>query len=111
YNANPLSMRAAFATLAGRHAAGRRIVVLTDMLELGPESDRHHAELAAPIAQAGVALVFAAGPAMRRLWDALPPALKGAYADTAADLAPAVKAAVKAGDVVMVKGSIGSKAS
>ena len=111
YNANPLSMRAAFATLAGRHAAGRRIVVLTDMLELGPEGPMHHADLAGPIEAAGVDLVFAAGPLMHSLWEALPLALRGAYADNAAALAPAVLAAVRAGDVVMVKGSNGSKAS
>jgi UDP-N-acetylmuramoyl-tripeptide--D-alanyl-D-alanine ligase len=111
YNANPLSMRAAFATLAGRHAAGRRIVVLTDMLELGPEGPRHHADLSDPIEAAKVDLVFAAGPLMHSLWEALPPALRGAYADTAAALAPEVLAAVRAGDVVMVKGSNGSKAS
>jgi UDP-N-acetylmuramoyl-tripeptide--D-alanyl-D-alanine ligase len=111
YNANPLSMRAAFATLAGRHAAGRRIAVLTDMLELGPEGPRHHADLAEPIQAAGVDLVFAAGPLMRSLWEALPSGLRGAYADTAAALAPEVEAAVRAGDVVMVKGSNGSKAS
>ena len=111
YNANPLSMRAAFATLAGRHAAGRRIVVLTDMLELGPEGPRHHAGLAGPIEAARIDLVYAAGPQMRSLWEALPPTLRGAYAENATELAPEVLAAVRAGDVVMVKGSNGSRAS
>ena len=81
------------------------------MLELGPEAPLHHADLAQPIEQAKVDLVFLAGPLMRSLWEALPPARRGAYADTAAALAPDVKAAVRAGDVVMVKGSNGSKAS
>ncbi len=48
---------------------------------------------------------------MRSLWEALPAARRGAYAETAADLAPQVREAVRAGDVVMVKGSNGSKAS
>jgi UDP-N-acetylmuramoyl-tripeptide--D-alanyl-D-alanine ligase len=111
YNANPLSMRAAFATLAGRHAAGRRIAVLTDMLELGAEAPRHHADLLESILSAKVDLVFAAGPLMRSLWDTLPAGLRGGYAETAATLAPEVQACVGAGDVVMVKGSNGSKAS
>ena len=110
YNANPLSMRAALATLAGRAAAGRRIVVLTDMLELGEGAARHHADLAGPIDAAHVDLVFAAGPLMASLWEALPPGRRGGYAETAAALAPVVQAAVRSGDVVMVKGSNGSRA-
>ena len=111
YNANPLSMRAALVTLGARPATGRRLAVLTDMLELGPDAPLRHAELAGPIEAAGVDLVFCAGPLMRCLWEALPPHLRGAYAETAAELAPEVREAVRAGDVVMVKGSNGSKAS
>jgi UDP-N-acetylmuramoyl-tripeptide--D-alanyl-D-alanine ligase len=110
YNANPLSMRAALATLGQRPAAGRRIAVLTDMLELGPEGPQHHADLAGPIEAAGVDSAFVAGPLMRSLWDVLPATLRGGYAETAAALAPQVLEAVQAGDVVMVKGSNGSRA-
>jgi UDP-N-acetylmuramoyl-tripeptide--D-alanyl-D-alanine ligase len=111
YNANPLSMQAALASLGHRPAAGRRIAVLTDMLELGPEAPQRHAELAPAIEASHVDLVFCAGPLMGALWAALPPGLRGAYAETAAELAPQVRAAVRAGDVVMVKGSNGSRAS
>ena len=62
-------------------------------------------------AEAGVDLVFCAGPLMKFLWDALPPTRRGGYAETAAALAPRVVRAVQPGDVVMVKGSNGSKAS
>jgi len=110
YNANPVSMAAAFASLGARKAAGRRIVALTDMLELGPEGPAFHAGLAAPLDAAGVDLVFAAGPLMKSLWDALPPTRRGGYAGTAAELAPLVSAAVEPGDLVMVKGSNGSRA-
>ena len=109
YNANPISMRAALATLGGR--AGRRIAVLTDMLELGPDAERMHAELAQAAVDAGVAQVFTAGPMMRALHRALPPERRGAWAESAQALAPDVQAAVRPGDVVMVKGSNGSKAS
>lgn len=111
YNANPLSMGAALAGLGARDVPGRRIAVLTDMLELGPDAPVRHAELVLPIADAHVDVVFAAGPLMRSLWDALPGSVRGAYADTASDLAPQVAGAVRGGDVVMVKGSNGSKAS
>jgi UDP-N-acetylmuramoyl-tripeptide--D-alanyl-D-alanine ligase len=111
YNANPISMRAALASLGRRQVAGRKVAVLTDMLELGPEAQRFHAEIADPIAEAGVDLVFCAGPLMKSLWDSLPAARQGAYAASAADLAPMLVEAVRPGDVVMVKGSNGSKAS
>ena len=110
YNANPISMRAAIATLGGRSASGRRIVVLTDMLELGGDAERLHAELAGPIGAAKIDLVFCAGPHMKSLWEALPPSRRAGYAVSAADLAGEVVAAVGAGDVVMVKGSNGSRA-
>jgi UDP-N-acetylmuramoyl-tripeptide--D-alanyl-D-alanine ligase len=111
YNANPISMASAIATLGARKTAGRRIVALTDMLELGDEARSFHAALAEPLEAAAVDLVFAAGPLMKSLWDALPPTRRGAYAETAAELAPYVSRAIEPGDVVMVKGSNGSKAS
>jgi UDP-N-acetylmuramoyl-tripeptide--D-alanyl-D-alanine ligase len=113
YNANPLSMKAVLASLAGRRPEndGRRIVALTDMLELGADAPQLHAELAPEIEGADVHQVYLAGPHMRALWDALPNSRRGAYAESATELAPIVAAAVRAGDVVMVKGSNGSKAS
>ncbi|MDO9336563.1 MAG: UDP-N-acetylmuramoyl-tripeptide--D-alanyl-D-alanine ligase [Caulobacter sp.] len=110
YNANPISMIAGFRTLGARKVTGRRIVALTDMLELGPEGPAMHASLAAPIEAAGIELVFVAGPLMKSLWEALPATRRGGYAETAADLAPLIAAALEPGDVVMVKGSNGSRA-
>jgi UDP-N-acetylmuramoyl-tripeptide--D-alanyl-D-alanine ligase len=110
YNANPISMASAIATLGARAASGRKIVALTDMLELGGEARSFHAALAEPLAEANVDLVFVAGPLMKSLWDALPPTRRGGYAETAAELAPQVARAAEPGDVVMVKGSNGSKA-
>jgi UDP-N-acetylmuramoyl-tripeptide--D-alanyl-D-alanine ligase len=110
YNANPVSMAAAFASLGARKPKGRRIVALTDMLELGAEGPKFHAALAEPLDAAGVDLVFCAGPLMKSLWDALPPTRRGGYAEAAAVLAPLVARAVEPGDLVMVKGSNGSKA-
>ena len=110
YNANPMSMRAAFATLAGREARGRRIAVLTDMLELGADAAERHADLAGPLEAAGIDQVFCAGPLMRSLHEALAPAMRGGWANSAAEIEPEVRAAVRAGDLVVVKGSNGSKA-
>jgi len=110
YNANPLSVAAALRTLGLRQPSNRRIAVLTDMLELGPESDAYHAGLAAEIEAAKVDLVFSAGPRMKSLWEALPPTRRGAYAETAEALAPSLIRAVEPGDLVMVKGSRDSRA-
>ena len=110
YNANPVSVAAALRTLGLRPTAGRRIVVLTDMLELGPDASAYHAALAAEIEAAKVDAVFCAGPLMEALWQALPPCRRAGYAQTAADLVPLATAAVAPGDVVMVKGSKASNA-
>ncbi|MDD3836344.1 MAG: UDP-N-acetylmuramoylalanyl-D-glutamyl-2, 6-diaminopimelate--D-alanyl-D-alanine ligase, partial [Phenylobacterium sp.] len=69
-----------------------------------------HAGLAGRLEEAGIDLVFCAGPQMRALFDALPPTRRGAYAEDAATLAPLVARAAEPGDLVMVKGSNGSKA-
>ena len=113
YNANPASMAAAFSTLAARKPGpgGRRIAALGDMLELGPDERAYHAGLAAPLDQAGVDLVFAAGPRMAALMEALPPSRRGGYAENADALIPIISGAVRAGDIVLVKGSNSSRMS
>jgi UDP-N-acetylmuramoyl-tripeptide--D-alanyl-D-alanine ligase len=113
YNANPLSMTAGFRSLGAKPvtAGGRRIVVLTDMLELGDQSRVLHEGLAAPIDVAGLDLVHAAGPEMKRLYDVLPAARRGEWRETAAELAADAATLAGPGDIVMVKGSNGSKAS
>jgi UDP-N-acetylmuramoyl-tripeptide--D-alanyl-D-alanine ligase len=111
YNANPASVRAALDNLSrlepGR--GGRRIAVLGDMLELGPAGPEMHRALAEAIAAAGVDLVFVCGPLMRHLYDALPTGRRGAYAAASAGLEALLLDAVRSGDVITVKGSLGSK--
>ena len=111
YNANPISIAAALRSLGARPVKGRRIVALTDMLELGPDAARYHAAIAEQAAAANVDLVFCAGPLMGALWETLPATRRGGYALTAMALAPVVAEAVAPGDVVLVKGSNGSNAS
>jgi len=111
YNASPVAMRAAFKVLAlidpGR--GGRRIAVLGDMLELGADSAHQHAELALPLQAADVSLVYTCGPLMKKLHDALAPELRGAHRDSSTELAQIVPDVLVPGDVVMVKGSHGSR--
>jgi UDP-N-acetylmuramoyl-tripeptide--D-alanyl-D-alanine ligase len=111
YNANPASMAAALSVLGaaaiGPH--GRRIAILGDMLELGPTSAALHRGLNEAIKANHIDLVYCCGPLMRNLWDALSTGKKGGYADSAANLEAEAVAAIRAGDAIMIKGSLGSK--
>lgn len=111
YNASPAAVRASLAVLAAQPVAagGRRIAVLGDMLELGDDTPRLHAELADALVAAKVDTAFLAGEAMHYLWDALPTRLHGHHSVNAELLADVVRKAVRPGDVVMVKGSAGSR--
>jgi UDP-N-acetylmuramoyl-tripeptide--D-alanyl-D-alanine ligase len=111
YNANPASMRAALALLGASKpgARGRRIAVVGDMLELGPEGARMHAELAGELERNAIDLLFGAGPLTRNLFDAAPQFKRGAWTERASDLTLDVAKELRDGDVVMVKGSNGSR--
>jgi UDP-N-acetylmuramoyl-tripeptide--D-alanyl-D-alanine ligase len=111
YNANPASMQAAIGVLgqADVTGQGRRIAVLGDMLELGPSGAELHRALAEPVVAEAVDLVFCCGPLMHSLWEALPSERRGGYAETSAALESQVLAALRSGDAIMVKGSLGSR--
>ncbi len=111
YNANPASMSAALALAGGLTAehGGRRIAVLGDMLELGVQAPDLHAALADGIVAAGFDLALLAGPMMRALAEALEGRVATQWRRAAADLQPIVLDAVGAGDIVVVKGSNGSR--
>jgi len=104
YNANPMSMRAALDDLA-LSAAGRRVAVLGDMLELGPQEGRYHEEIGAYARAAGVDLLVTVGPRAARMAQAF-----GGEAHLAADAAEAAALArelLRPGDTVVVKASRG----
>ncbi len=111
YNANPASIAAALALLGQARIGpqGRRIAVLGDMLELGPTGPALHRGLLAAVLANEVDLVFCCGPLMHNLWKALPAGRRGGYAENSAALQGQVLPAIRAGDVVMVKGSLGSR--
>ena len=107
YNASGASVRAALEVLS-RFPAGRRVAVLGDMLELGDFAASEHLSLL-PHVRESADIVYCCGEMMSRLFNQLPPALRGASAADAAALAPLVAGAIRPGDVVLVKGSYGSR--
>jgi UDP-N-acetylmuramoyl-tripeptide--D-alanyl-D-alanine ligase len=114
YNANPVSVAAALAVLAsagvkdgvGRIARGRRIAILGDMKELGPQGAQLHAGLADLPAMAQIDQVHCVGPLMRALHAALPEGRQGHWAETSAEMAQDLRRRLDSGDVVLVKGSL-----
>jgi UDP-N-acetylmuramoyl-tripeptide--D-alanyl-D-alanine ligase len=107
YNANPMSMRAALDDLAttARGTGGRAVAILGDMLELGPEERRYHAEVGAYAGQLATDVLITVGPLSEAMHDQFP-GEQYAVADAgeAAALAPEV---IMPGDVILVKASRG----
>ncbi len=113
YNASPVSVNAAIEKVAAIRDASipkpRTVVVLGDMLELGEHAQDMHVGLVPSLINNQMDLVFAAGSFMQHLYAALPEAMRGAYAPSSAQLAPKVIEKLAPGDLVLVKGSRGSK--
>ncbi|APE43047.1 UDP-N-acetylmuramoyl-tripeptide--D-alanyl-D-alanine ligase [Sulfitobacter alexandrii] len=117
YNANPTSMAAALAVLAGaevthdigRVSKGRRIAILGDMKELGTGAEALHAGLAGLETTRALDVVHCVGPLMRALYDVLPDHQRGAWTETAAELLPDLRGLLDSGDVVLVKGSLSTR--
>ena len=107
YNASGASVRASLDVLRLADAR-RRVVVLGDMLELGEFAAQEHESLA-PFVRESADIVYCCGDMMAKLYELLPARLQGACRNDSATLAPLVKAALREGDVVLVKGSNGSR--
>ncbi len=119
FNANPTSLTAALEVLAaatpkdgiGRVSKGRRVAVLGDMLELGPDEVALHTAIADLSFLDNVHVIHCVGPRMRHLWQKLPAPKRGRQVDSAQELAEQAHRIIDAGDVVLVKGSKGSRVS
>lgn len=119
FNANPTSMTASLEILAaakprdgvGRIVKGRRIAILGDMLELGPQEFEMHRAIAQDKHLQKLDIVHCVGPRMQHLHEALSEAQRGIWALDAAAMCEQIRKLVDAGDVVLVKGSKGSKVS
>ena len=112
FNANPMSMRASLQMLAAsRISGGQRIAILGDMLELGAEQERLHAELASDLSMQAIDKVHTVGSLMKHCHEALSPHQKGQHFAEALQAVEAVKSLVSPKDLVLIKGSKGSAVS
>jgi UDP-N-acetylmuramoyl-tripeptide--D-alanyl-D-alanine ligase len=111
YNANPSSVSAALETLGlgSAKADGRRIAVLGDMLELGGEAAELHIGLKEVLVDAGLDKAYLCGPMMHHLWECLPKDMQAGYGERSEDLIALLKEDLQPGDMVMIKGSLGSR--
>ncbi|MCC9620239.1 UDP-N-acetylmuramoyl-tripeptide--D-alanyl-D-alanine ligase [Thalassospira sp. MA62] len=109
YNANPTSMMAGLKVLAQSKPTdgGRKVAVLGDMRELGDNAEQLHTDLHQPVTAMGIEQVFCVGPLMKNLANNLPDAINAGHFDAAEDAIAPIKAAIKPGDVVLIKGSLG----
>lgn len=112
YNASPAALRRALDVLTASRPAGRRIAVLGEMLELGDLAAALHADCGRHVARSGVdRLVTVGGPPARRLGEAAVEAGLAAavvtHVATADDAATLVAGELRAGDLVLIKGSRG----
>jgi UDP-N-acetylmuramoyl-tripeptide--D-alanyl-D-alanine ligase len=105
YNANPDSMRAALAHLAATAGERRRVAVLGDMAELGPDAPGFHAEIGAEAERQGVAALVAVGKLARGYLDGASGIPVTRWAPDAAGAVAAVDEVVQPGDCVLVKAS------
>ena len=119
YNSNPTSLSASLEVLAGRNLRenfgdvqkGRRIAILGDMLELGQDEANMHANMAQDSSMQHIHIVHCVGPRMRHLYEALPEYQRGSWFENVDKMIQKAGRFVESGDIVLVKGSKGSRVS
>ena len=112
FNASPISMAAALEVLAASETEkGRRVAILGDMLELGPGEQQLHLDIADLPTMDNIDIVHCVGPLMQGLHQLLPEFKRGEYFSTAPEMAARAAGLLRAGDIILVKGSKGSKVS
>jgi UDP-N-acetylmuramoyl-tripeptide--D-alanyl-D-alanine ligase len=108
YNANPDSVLAALKTLRSMNTAGKKIVVLADMLELGEKAEHEHAKIGLAVSDLEFEYLLTFGPLSRFTHEASKLAFAEHY-ETKDALIASLKSQIMPGDVVLVKGSRGMK--
>jgi UDP-N-acetylmuramoyl-tripeptide--D-alanyl-D-alanine ligase len=114
YNSSPAALRRALEVVAHESRGGRKVAVLGEMLELGNHADALHRDSGRAAATTGLHLLVAVGgPSARELADAAVeagmPAAAVSYFEKSDEAAAAVRRAIQPGDLVLVKGSRGTR--
>lgn len=111
YNASPQSMQAAFDVVVLAGGSRRRVLVLGEMLELGPDTPEFHRRVGRQAAELQPALLLVVGPNARWYLDGAASAVlapgAAAWAGTTEEAIPLLRSAVRPGDIVLIKGSRG----
>ena len=105
YNANPVSMRAALVQLAERAGGRRRVAILGDMAELGPDAETFHREIGELAASQGVEALVAVGDLARGYVEGASGVRVTRWIPDAATAAAEAHELVEPGDCVLVKAS------
>ncbi|WP_233851065.1 Mur ligase family protein [Paraburkholderia sp. HD33-4] len=105
YNANPGSMRAALEHLRDMKPARRRVAVLGEMAELGPDAPMLHSDLAAVVERCAIDRVYVMGKLYADFWERLPMACRGRHTNSLDELKSALHEELVDEDVVLLKGS------
>ena len=111
YNASPAAMVAALGVLAGLQpdSGGRRIAILGDMRELGKEGPALHLGLKDAVIAAGIDRFYGVGPLMAGLFSSLPQDMQARHVVESLALVAPLGGELRAGDIVLVKGSLGTR--
>jgi len=108
YNSNPEALASVLRTLGASSPAGRRVLVMGDMLELGANAAAFHREAGEQIAASGIGLLVTVGPLSRQAAEVARRAgIEVAAFDDASGAAGTIASLVRPGDLVVVKGSRG----
>lgn len=108
YNASPISVKAALSVLGGEGESKRRVAVLADMYELGDAAMDAHKELSSDVIE-NIDKVITVGPLMKNLYDQLPQDKILAHFESYSEVVEGIHDLVHDGDLVLVKGSLGTK--
>jgi UDP-N-acetylmuramoyl-tripeptide--D-alanyl-D-alanine ligase len=106
YNASPLSMKKAIDTLimVASKNKGRSVAILADMLELGDESEQLHFEIGQYLKEKNIDMVIVVGNLSKKICSGFLPK-KSNYFDYKENLISKLHSLLKAGDVILIKGS------
>lgn len=112
YNASPVSMAGALEVLGGMDTEGKKIAVLADMLELGPQSEAFHSQMGECAVKAGVDLLITVGQRAKAIEAEarrLNPGLSCTHFEDVSSVSGYLKQAAGPGDFILFKGSNGMR--